>query len=152
MARPGMPMRPPIEELFTIAPLSCLRIWSNSYFIHSHTLRRLIAFTRSNSSLVVSAVSTARLCNAGIIERGIQAPECRDGFFDHPLYLGFISDIAGDGDRLMACSNELLRDPAHRRLIDIDQRNRSTRRSKCLRRSEAHARASAGDECDFVFK
>jgi hypothetical protein len=90
--------------------------------------------------------------DAGIVERGVQAPECRDGLFDHTLYLGFISDIAGDGDRLMASSNQLLRYLAHRGFINIDQRNRSTRRSKSFRRSEAHARTSSGDERDSVFK
>src|SRR5437773_7134545 len=103
-----MPMRPPIEELFTIAPLSCLRIWSNSYFMQSHTLRRLIAFTRSNSSLVVSAVSTARLCTPALLNAASRRPECRDGLFDHPLYLRFISDITGYGDRLLACCIQLL--------------------------------------------
>ncbi len=52
----------------------------------------------------------------------------------------------------MARSKQLLRYLAHRRFIDIDQYNRSTRRNKCFRRSEAHARASSGDECDFVLK
>src|SRR5665213_3539158 len=75
MARPGIPIRPPIEELFTIAPLPCWRIWSNSYFIQSHTLRRLIAFTRSNSSLVASAVSAARLCTPALLKAASRRPK-----------------------------------------------------------------------------
>jgi hypothetical protein len=51
--------------------------------------------------------------------------------FDHLFYLGFISDIAGEGDRLMACSNQLFRYLAHRRFTDINQRNRSPRGNKC---------------------
>jgi hypothetical protein len=69
-----MPIRPPIDELFTMATLSCLRIWSNSYSIQSHTLRRLIAFTRSNSSLVAPAVSTARLCTPVLLNAASAGP------------------------------------------------------------------------------
>src|SRR5947207_9326948 len=102
MARPGMPIRPPMEELFTIAPLSCLRIWSNSYFMQSHTLLRLIAFTRSNSSLVLSAVSTARLCTPALLKAASRRPKEETVWIDHLLHLGFIGDIASNGDRFMA--------------------------------------------------
>src|SRR5713226_797324 len=148
MARPGMPMRPPIEELFTMAPLPCFRIWRSSCFMQRKTLRRLIAFTRSNSSLVASAVSTARLWTPALLNAASRRPNAETVCSTITLYLGFISDIAGDGDRLMASSNQLLRYLAHRGFIDIDQRNRSTRRSKFFRRSEAHARTSSGDERD----
>src|SRR5256884_6491998 len=69
-----MPMRPPIEELFTMAPLSCFRIWSSSYFMQRKILRRLIAFTRSNSSLVASAVSTAGLCPPAFVKPAPKPP------------------------------------------------------------------------------
>src|SRR2546423_6889302 len=52
----------------------------NSYFMQSHTLRRLIAFTRSNSSLVESAVSTARLCTPALLNAASRCPNADTGF------------------------------------------------------------------------
>ena len=55
----GPPTRPPIDEQLTIAPFPCLSIWRSSNFMQLQTPRRLIEITRSKSSLVNSAASTA---------------------------------------------------------------------------------------------
>src|SRR6516162_8008547 len=57
-----------------MAPLPCLRIWSNSYFIQLQTLRRLMAITRSNSSPVESAISTAGLCTPALLKAASSLP------------------------------------------------------------------------------
>src|SRR5437667_3302798 len=75
VARPGMPIRPPIEEQLTIAPLPCLRIWRSSYFMQFHTPRRLMAFTRSNSSPLPSAVSTAGDCTPALLYAASRRPK-----------------------------------------------------------------------------
>src|SRR3954469_16761653 len=59
MARPGKPIRPPIEEQLTIAPLPWSRIWRSSYFMQFQTPRRLTACTRSYSAPLASAISMA---------------------------------------------------------------------------------------------
>ena len=59
MARPGKPIRPPIEEQLTMAPLPWWRIWRSSYFMQFQTPRRLTACTRSYSAPDASAISTA---------------------------------------------------------------------------------------------
>jgi hypothetical protein len=97
-----MPIRPPIEEQLTIAPLSCSRIWRSSYFMQFQTPRRLIALTRSNSSPLASAVSTAGDC-----------------------HLSLVGDIATDGDRLMAGGDQFLYCKANRVLMDVRQRHGS---------------------------
>src|SRR3954469_21188337 len=59
MARPGSPIRPPIEEQLTIAPLPWSRMWRSSYFMQFQTPRRLTACTRSYSAPLASAISMA---------------------------------------------------------------------------------------------
>src|SRR5438094_7662524 len=70
-----MPISPPIEELLTMAPLPCSRIWRSSYFMQFHTPRRLIPFTRSNSSPLASAVSTAGDCIPALLKAASRRPK-----------------------------------------------------------------------------
>src|SRR6266550_4526557 len=70
-----MPIRPPIEELLTMAPLTCSRIWRSSYFMQFQTPRRLIPFTRSNSSPLASAVSTAGDCMPALLNAASKRPK-----------------------------------------------------------------------------
>src|SRR5437016_2960955 len=70
-----MPMRPPIEELLTMAPLPCSRIWRSSYFMQFQTPRRLIPFTRSNSSPLTSAISTAGDCMPALLNAASRRPK-----------------------------------------------------------------------------
>jgi hypothetical protein len=71
---------------------------------------------------------------------------------DHCLHLTFVSDIAGDGNRLVTGSGEAICCCPNAGFIDVGQRYSSPFCSKCLRSGQTHARAGAGDECDFVFK
>ncbi len=121
-----MPIRPPIEEQLTIAPLPCSRIWRSSYFMQFQTPRRLIAYTRSNSSPLASAVSTAGL-HTGIVVRRIQATEGGYGLLNHRYYLSLVGDIAADRDRLMASGDQFLYCGANRVLMDIRQRDSRSR-------------------------
>src|SRR5947208_5445746 len=52
----------------------------------------------------------------------------------------------------MAGSNQPLGDLPHRRFVEIDERHGGARLGKRLRAREAHARSSASDKRDFVFK
>src|SRR3989440_11584838 len=70
-----MPIRPPIEELLTMAPLPCSRIWRSSYFMQFQTPRRLIPLTRSNSSPLASAVSTAGDCMPALLNAASRRPK-----------------------------------------------------------------------------
>src|SRR6266576_1736131 len=70
-----MPIRPPIEELLTMAPLPCSRIWRSSYFMQFQTPRRLIPFTRSNSSPLTSAISTAGDCIPALLNAASRRPK-----------------------------------------------------------------------------
>src|SRR5438132_4051148 len=70
-----MPISPPIEELLTMAPLPCSRIWRSSYFMQFHTPRRLIPFTRSNSSPGTSAISTAGDCTPALLNAASRRPK-----------------------------------------------------------------------------
>src|SRR5436853_2465945 len=70
-----MPIRPPIEELLTMAPLPCSRIWRSSYFMQFHTPRRLMPFTRSNSSPGTSAISTAGDCTPALLNAASRRPK-----------------------------------------------------------------------------
>ena len=109
-ARPGLPMRPPIEEQLTMAPLPCSRIWRSSYFMQFQTPRRLIAFTRSNSSPPHRRFPRRGL-HAGIVECCIQATKCRDSLRDHGCHLSLVGDIARmaialqPGDQFLYCGN-----------------------------------------------
>src|SRR6266853_2704930 len=145
MARPGMPMSPLIEELLTMAPPPCFRIWSNSYFMQSKTLRRLIAFTRSEFLTGGISSFNGEAHDTGVVERRIQPPKCRNGLLDHRLHLSFIGDIGADSYRLMAGSDQALGGYPHCRFIDVNQRDRSTLCCKCLRRRQAHTGACPGD-------
>src|SRR6266550_8163321 len=75
VARPAMPIRPPIEEQLTMAPLPRSRIWRSSYFMQLQTPRRLIAFTRSNSSPLASAVSARGLCTPALLNAASSRPK-----------------------------------------------------------------------------
>src|SRR5439155_2475900 len=70
-----MPMKPPIEELLTMAPLPCSRIWRSSYFMQFQTPRRLIPFTRSNSSPLTSAISRAGDCMPALLNAASRRPK-----------------------------------------------------------------------------
>src|SRR5437899_6353400 len=68
-------MIPPIEELLTMAPLPCFRIWSSSYFMQFQTPLRLIELTRSNSSPLASAVSAIGLCTPALLNAASSLPK-----------------------------------------------------------------------------
>src|SRR5437667_6431393 len=70
-----MPIRPPSDELLTMAPLPCSRIWRSSYFMQFQTPRRLIPFTRSNSSPDTSANSTAGDCMPALLNATSRRPK-----------------------------------------------------------------------------
>src|SRR2546430_13538328 len=74
-ARRGRPTRPPNEEQLTIAPLPCSRIRRSSCFMHAHTPRRLIAFTRSNSSAASSAMSLGGACTPALLNAASSRPK-----------------------------------------------------------------------------
>src|SRR5205823_9242295 len=75
IARPGRAIRPTMEEQLTMAPLPCSRIWRSSYFMQFQTPRRLIAFTRSNSSPLASVVSTAGDCTPALLYAASRRPK-----------------------------------------------------------------------------
>src|SRR3954454_23441074 len=70
-----MPMSPPIDELFTIAPLPCLRICSSSYFMQFQTPFRFTAVMRSNSPPLASAVSTAGDITPALLKAASRRPK-----------------------------------------------------------------------------
>src|SRR5437016_14557376 len=95
-----MPIRPPIEELLTMAPLPCSRIWRSSYFMQFQTPRRLIQFTRSNSSPLTSAISMAGDCIPALLNAASRRPKV-DMVCDHRCYVSLVGDIATDANRLV---------------------------------------------------
>jgi hypothetical protein len=114
-----MPIRPAIEEQLTMAPLPCLRIWRSSYFMQFHTPRRLIAITRSNSSLLASAISAASTLYTGVIERRIQATEGGYSLLDHCRYLSVISYVATDRECFVTLGSQFLGGRTHGLLIPV---------------------------------
>jgi hypothetical protein len=79
-ARCGNPTSPPSEELLTIAPLPCVRIWRSSCFMQAQTPRRLTALTRT-----ARPVPRQRWWgdhDPGVVERHIQPAELGDGLLD----------------------------------------------------------------------
>src|SRR5881227_1839628 len=118
IARPGRPIRPPMEEQLTMAPLPCSRIWRSSYFMQFQTPRRLIAFTRSISAAGISGFNGRRL-HASVIVRRIQATEGGYRLLDHCCHFGLVSDIAADGNRFIAGGDQFFCCRANRILVDV---------------------------------
>jgi hypothetical protein len=104
--------------------------------------------------LLTSGISSfnGETLHTGIVERRVQPPKCRNGLLDHRLHLSFIRDIAANSNRLMAGGDQALGGCPHCRFIDVNERDPSTLRSKCLSRSQAHTGAGPGDECNLVLK
>jgi hypothetical protein len=90
--------------------------------------------------------------DAGVIERSIQAPKDRYSLLDHCCHLSLISDIASNGNRLVTGGDEFFCCRANRILIDVGQRHRRSRLREGFGCYQAHARASSGNERNFVLK
>src|SRR5438105_2176304 len=121
MARPGRPIRPPMDEQLTMAPLPCSRIWRSSYFMQFQTPRRLIAFTRSNSSPLASAVSTAGDCTPALLYAASRRPKVETVCSDHGCHVSLLSDIAADSNRHLSSGDQFFCGLANRLLVDICQ-------------------------------
>ncbi len=89
---------------------------------------------------------------AGIIERGIEATEGGYSLRNHRCYLSLVRDIATDANRLVTGGNEFFCRRANRVLVNVGKSHRSSRFREGFRCHQPHARGSASNECDFVFK
>src|SRR6266508_2869435 len=101
-----MPIKPPIDEQLTMAPLPCSRIWRSSYFMQCQTPRRLIpVHTLELFAADISHFHGRRLY-AGVIERRIETPEGGYSLRDHRCYFSLVGDIATDANRLVPGGDE----------------------------------------------
>ena len=126
-------------------------------------LQQLILHTEPNTpkinrvhAIKLFAGGVGRFCrktlHTRVVECSIQASEYRDGLRNHSLHLRLIRHIAADGNCLMSGGDQVFRRLPNRRFIDVNEHDSSTLRRKHLRCGQAHARASASNECHFVLK
>jgi hypothetical protein len=113
-----MPIRPPIEELLTMAPLPC-----------SH-LAQLVLHAVPDAAQIdpvyaieffpagISGFHGRRLY-AGVIKRRIEATKSGYSLLDHCCYLSLVSDIAPNGNRLVTGGNEFFCRGANGILVDV---------------------------------
>jgi len=93
-----------------------------------------------------------RTLHAGVIERRIEPAKGGHGLLHHRLHLRLISHIAARGNGLVTGGDQLLGCLLNCSFVHVRQHHRGALRSKRLRRGQSHARASASDKCDLVFK
>src|SRR3954470_3602425 len=108
-----MPMRPPIEELFTIA---------TSLFTH---LEQLVLHAEPDTAeidrihsveLLTSGIGSfnPETLHAGVVKGNVQMPKCRNYLLDHRLHLSFIGHIATNSNHLMPSSDQAFGGRPHR--------------------------------------
>jgi hypothetical protein len=71
---------------------------------------------------VASASFNGETLHTGVVKGDVQVSKCRNRLLDHRLHLSFIGDIAADGNRLMAGSDQALGGCSYYRFIDVNER------------------------------
>ena len=86
-----------------------------------------------------------RRLHAGIVERGVEAPEGRNRALDHGSHIGLVGDVAADAHGPAACAGQLVRCRYDSVFINVDQGDRRARIRKRFRRRQSHSRSGSGD-------
>ncbi len=141
-----------MDEQLTMAPLPCLRIcWSSNFRqlqnaakIDAHDF--VVVFARSVGGVGENVLHT------GVVEGCIEAAEGSNGLVNHSFDLGFVGDVADDGENFVTFGAESRGCRFDGLLIAVGKRYRGAGFGESFRRSEAESRGGAGYECDFIFE